>query len=428
VVVNDPTVRRMLERRRLSKETEASYLKGIRNFCEYLGGVKPGEALKRVKAAKNKKLLELFEGWFIWLRDSVSPKTAYNWFGGVKVWLEENNLDLEAYSRKLRRGLLKYVGKPEKLLKRDIISKEDIVKMLQHAGIREKALITLLASSGLRIKKSALQLKLKHFKDDLWDESLPCYALEIPEELAKAPDGEEEPHITFISAECARYLREYLDWRKRNGETITPESYLFTVKESFFVQDAFTNPKPITYKGILHIWDELCKEAAIDRKPVELKAHAVYKRPDGVKTVRLHRYNVRIHSLRKYFKTSCSLHGVDRMAAEAMMGHSLRSFGIESVYDYCASNLDFLREQYMKALPAFTFLAELPALPTINGEARKRVEELQAILAEKELEIQALRSKLQKLEAMGAKMEKLEAYLTEDVLEALKKLAKKQKK
>jgi hypothetical protein len=52
-------------------------------------------------------------------------------------------------------------------------------------------LFTLLASSGLRVGKSALKLQIKHFIDDLWDKSLPCYALEIPEALTKAPDGGE---------------------------------------------------------------------------------------------------------------------------------------------------------------------------------------------------------------------------------------------
>jgi len=424
----------MLSRRRLARETEASYLKGIRHFCEYLGGVKPQEALRRVKATKNKGLLKLFDGWFLKLRDEVSPKTAYNWFGGVKIWLEENGLDLEPYSKKLRRELSKYVGKPERILKRDIITKEEIVKLLHHADLREKALITLLASSGLRIKKSALQLQLKHFKDDLWDENLPCYALEIPEELAKAPNGEEEPHITFISPECARYLREYLKWREDNGEKITSESYLFTVEPSVFSPDAFENPRPITYKGVLHLWHRLCRNATIERKPVELKAQAIYRRPEGVKAVKLVRYNIRIHSLRKYFKTQCSTHGVDRMATEAMMGHSLRSFGIESVYDYCVSNLDFLREQYLKALPAFTFLAEIPAIQAVNGEARKRIEELEKQLQEfrqENLELKVklmeMKDELEKWKEFEEKFEKMTVreyvnVLTEEIVNVLAQL------
>jgi hypothetical protein len=63
--------------------------------------------------------------------------------------------------------LARYAGKKERLIKRDIITKEEIVRVLHHADLRECALITLLASSGLRIGKSALKLKVKHFRDNI---------------------------------------------------------------------------------------------------------------------------------------------------------------------------------------------------------------------------------------------------------------------
>ena len=70
--------------------------------------------------------------------------------------------------------------------------------------------------------------------------------------------------------------------------------------------------------------------------------------------------------------------GVDRLATQAMMGHSLTQFGIESVYDYCIAHLDWLRDQYLKALPALTFVAELPPeVSAVNHQARQRLEELE---------------------------------------------------
>lgn len=73
------------------------------------------------------------------------------------------------------------------------------------------------------------------------------------------------------------------------------------------------------------------------------------------------------------------------------MGHSPSSFGIESVYDYCISRKDRLREQYMKALPGLTFIAELlPGVQAVNGETRERIKTL-------EREIEDLRGQLEKL-------------------------------
>jgi len=60
-----------------------------------------------------------------------------------------------------------------------------------------------LASSGLRTSAAA-SLKLRNLRDNIWDESLPCHAIEIQEEVGK----EGEPYITFCSWECAEYIRD----------------------------------------------------------------------------------------------------------------------------------------------------------------------------------------------------------------------------
>lgn len=126
-------------------------------------------------------------------------------------------------------------------------------------------------------------------------------------------------------------------------------------------------------------------KAGIDHKKVMIKG----KRKFGNELVleRGYLFNLRVHSLRKYFKTACSMMGVDRMASEAMMGHSLITFGIENVYDYCVANRKFLRTQYELVLPLVTFLVEPPSVKTIlNSKARKEIE----VLREENLELKKL--------------------------------------
>ncbi|MEM1586220.1 MAG: hypothetical protein QXX99_02910 [Candidatus Bathyarchaeia archaeon] len=74
-------------------------------------------------------------------------------------------------------------------------------------------------------------------------------------------------------------------------------------------------------------------------RPVPIKG--IYK-VGGEKSVNSNavRYNTRIHALRKFFKTACSISGVDGMASEAFLGHSLTRFGVESLYDFCISNIE----------------------------------------------------------------------------------------
>jgi len=46
------------------------------------------------------------------------------------------------------------------------------------------------------------------------------------------------------------------------------------------------------------------------------------------------------------------------MAAKALMGHSLSSFGVESIYNYAISRLDYLRGEYLKVVDSLLFMKE----------------------------------------------------------------------
>ena len=302
------------------------------------------------------------------------------WLPGVKAWLLENGIrKVDRVSREIARKFKrKFGGGAKPLLKRDVITKEEILRVLKIAPLREKAIICALASGGFRLS-SCLNLQLRHFRDDIWNENLPCYAVEIPESLSK----EGEPYVTFISAEAAEYIRRYLLIRKEGGEGLGPDTYIFTAKR----KDA-----PLSDHRFENIWRELCQNAGLDMKPIKTPGiHPIGKKGGGVAYQRGIRYNTRIHGLRKFFKTACSISGVDRLASEAFMGHSLSKFGVESLYDYCISHLDWLREEYIKVLPAVTFLKKLPVLPVVNHEARKRIEHL-------EEENRMLREKIERIE------------------------------
>ena len=171
------------------------------------------------------------------------------------------------------------------------------------------------------------------------DESLPCYMVEAPGEITK----ERLLHIMFISAETAQYLRAYLRQREMKGKEITPENYLFVTFDGM----------PIAAATVRNIWAGLCRRAGIDRRKVIMKGKQ--RSRNGPLLERGYLFNIRVHSLRKYFKTACSMSGVDNMTGEAMMGHSLSSFGIESVYDFCVANLEWLRMQYQLVLLAKTW-------------------------------------------------------------------------
>jgi rubrerythrin len=92
------------------------------------------------------------------------------------------------------------------------------------------------------------------------------------------------------------------------------------------------------------------------------------------------------------------------MAAEAMMGHSLTAFGVESIYNYSISRLDYLRGEYLKALNSLLFLKEPRGMEIINGVARQRIEELEGRLAALEDAVKFYEALLKHIERKNPKL------------------------
>lgn len=121
---------------------------------------------------------------------------------------------------------------------------EEIGKMLEVADERMRAVILILASTGIRVGALPF-IKLRNLKDN---------KLTVYERL-----GEE--YLTFTTPECQKAVNDYLDMRSRCGEILTGESLL--IREQFDIRDQFQirNPRQIKrdaiqwmIKDIVEIW------------------------------------------------------------------------------------------------------------------------------------------------------------------------------
>jgi len=70
-IEEDPTVKRMLERRTLASETRRNYIKGIRFFCQYYGK-KPNEVIEKFHDLTLDDVVEEFSDFFAWAKDQAS--------------------------------------------------------------------------------------------------------------------------------------------------------------------------------------------------------------------------------------------------------------------------------------------------------------------------------------------------------------------
>ncbi|MCS7374890.1 MAG: hypothetical protein NDF56_07920, partial [archaeon GB-1845-036] len=140
-------------RRNSAESTKKLYFAGVVHFCRFLN-LKPFQAVEKFRNMSDDERLELIREYVVYCRDRLSKGSIHVYLSSIKVWLIENNIDLDSIENKIRRILKQYIGGKNSRLK-DYISKDTIKKLLITADnmgkLRFKTAITILASSGIRV-------------------------------------------------------------------------------------------------------------------------------------------------------------------------------------------------------------------------------------------------------------------------------------
>jgi|Deesub1362B_J571_1020462.scaffolds.fasta_scaffold00003_325 integrase len=197
-----------------------------------------------------------------------------------------------------------------------IPTKDELKDLINTADLKTKAIILILISSGIRI---GVLTKLKLRNIDFDSEPI---KIVIPAELNKG----KRKYFTFITPEASNILRLYLDHRKKK-EKLTENSHLFTTK--------YGTP-----------YSERVLEEVLRR---HIKRHIALKRLEGTKD---NRYDIHIHSFRKFFKTMLEISGVKRSFIEFLMGHK----GPYLNESYFRPFEEDVKNEYKKAIPNLTII------------------------------------------------------------------------
>jgi site-specific recombinase XerD len=306
----------LLRHRTGSKATLYQYIYGIYRFCKW-ANTQPDQIIKSCQdldgdpkpkvIAKYVRLLDDFVGCL--QAEGLAPGTVSNHVKSVKALFRSNRMKLDL---------------PYNLSKRVIYSDraptpEELQHALKIANLREKVIITMLALGGFRIGTLA-KLQYRHVKRDLQKMRTPIH-IHVEAEITK---GKYHDYDTFLGQEASEYLRMYLELRRQGSPTgRTPPENLHD--QSPLIRDSHTShPKPITparLHGIIH--------------GLYVKADLISRRPLG------RRYELRAHSIRKFFRTQMAALGVDRDYIEYMMGHTISTY-----HDIKMKGIEFLRGIY----------------------------------------------------------------------------------
>lgn len=334
-----------------SSYTLRNYVWGTWRFCGWIKK-KPDEVIQECKDVEGlpdqKKLFELanqldeFNGFL--RAQKLASSTVSSYIKAVKSLCQANRLKLEL-PYKIKR-VAKYEDRAP--------TPEELSKMVDIADIRDEVILSCLALGGFR-EGTLAQLKYMHVKEDLERGVVPIH-VHVEAEITK---GKYRAYDTFLGKEATDFLRMYIDMRKRgslrkemptdqwrefvrrikNGEKareLRRELNIDNIRgippedindESPLVRDEHSAvPKPITPKQIYNTVHQLYKKAGLI--------------PDNLGHQR--RYKLRVHSIRKFFRTQLAALGVDRDYIEYMMGHTISTY-----HDIQMKGIEFLRNIYI---------------------------------------------------------------------------------
>jgi integrase len=199
----------------------------------------------------------------------------------------------------------------------------EIQKILEFSDQRLKTAFLLLASTGIRI--GALQL-------------IKIGDLEPIDNLYKITiySGENEEYFTFCTPECAKEIREYLDFRTRRGEKITKDSYLIVRKFSLKTE---VKGKPFKSVALRTMLQNCINNTGLR----EIDHHNPRKRKEVAM----------FHGFRKFFTKQLVDSKLNPEIREMLLGHKI---GIASAY-YKPTEQEMLNE-YSKAVNLLTINEE----------------------------------------------------------------------
>ena len=216
---------------------------------------------------------------------------------------------------------------------------EEIAKLLEIADERMRVIVFLLASTGMRIG-AIPELKLRNFEkiNDL-------YKITVYE-------NSPQEYQTFCSHECLEAIDSYLNFRKRHGEKLGPDSYL--IREQFDVRDQFTTSYPRRPKipALTFQLSELAFRCGIRKKEQILEGQ---RSADGSS---LRKEVALTHGFRKFFTTQCINSKMNPKIRELLLGNKqgLASYNYrpteEEQFNEYLKVIDFLKINYAKNFQA----------------------------------------------------------------------------
>ena len=325
-----------------SIHTEKTYLNVLKRFKEFYK-IKDYDSLIGIEP---KKLQIMIEDYMMERKKHCERQTLLTLVCSLNLFFSMNDVILNFTKLK------KLVPKQERQFSgmRAYTSDEILDLIASTHTCVHKVLIYVLASSGVRVG-FVEDLKIKHLKDM----PLNCKAITVYADTVYE-------YTTFITPEANEKLERYFDYRKKNGEVLTPDSFVFLTEKG----------KPYTPMAVSQVLSRIARYKA---KTTRSKTHK-------------HRYDIMAcHGLRKFFDTKLKLQtDLNPNVIERLLSHKSKKIALDTSYFRPTENDLF--EVYKKGIPSLTLSKssrlqiELnqnkERLATLENAKDRRIEDLES--------------------------------------------------
>jgi integrase len=311
--------------------------------------------------------------------NDFAPKTSELYMAGTIGWLEENEIEVSKAQRrritqKLPRGGVQTLDAT--------LDHSALRAILAHMDLKGRALILVMASSGMRIGE-ALSLPISAL-----DLSCRPALISIPGSLIK--NG--SPRKTFITEEAAQVLQE---WLKVRGNYLASaqnrNNGLIAAGKSGRKAPAHKDDRvfPFSQRVAAAMWANALSAAnLLEKDPTTGRLTRTY------------------HGLRRFYLSQAKL-VIPAEIPETLAGH--RGYLTDAYRRYTD---DQLAQYYLKAEPQLTILAP-QEVREIQSEFRQKMDAHSEILENLVTENIQLKKRLESVEAVQAQVNRLSAVLAE---------------
>jgi len=339
-------------RKSRSENSVNTYSRSLERFLDYVG-FSAEELAEKVQNGT----FNVVDSLNRWLDDlnahDTAPRTQHVYFQAVKKFVEVTVPDAQV------KWKLVELPKTWSVEEDRPPTKQELKDVLNHGTLKDRALILLAVSSGMR-EGTLAELQTGDIDFDAFED---VAVIKVRPEAAKQRVG----YVAFATPEAKNALKQYLELRKRRkGEK---ETSLFNCKTD----------------AIRARWNRLLKKANKAQK--KRKFHSLH-----------------FHTLRKFFRTNLELAGVSTSFRERLLGHK----GEYLDEAYFKPQMQALLNEYRKAIPNLTIIEPLAEYEEIRKRQLLDTARLMGFGEEK----------LKRLEEVLAR-----AKTTDEAIEEFKKLS-----